>query len=47
MVRTLKEAEDRIRKAMLPPVAQAGQGFSPTIERLRQTVAKRKLPMSR
>lgn len=42
MVKTLKEAEDRIRKAMKPPVTQAGQNFSPGIQKIRQSARQRK-----
>ncbi len=42
MVDTLKEWEDRVRKAMKPQTAQAGRGFSPGIQRMRQTASKRR-----
>lgn len=35
MVKTLKEAEERIRRAMKPKTA-LGQGFTPGIDRMRQ-----------
>ncbi len=54
MVKTLKEAEDRIRIAMVPPQTNQGDGFSPGIQKIRQTTRQRKpmptrrqLPMAR
>ncbi len=42
MVDTLKEWEDRVRKAMKPQATQSGQGFSPDIQKMRQTASKRR-----
>lgn len=51
MVKTLKDAEDRIRRAMIPPTVQAGQDFAPGIQKMRQTAksrpTKRQLPTAR
>lgn len=41
-VKTLKEAEDRIRAAMETKTAQGGQGFSPAIQRIRQSAQMRR-----
>ena len=46
MVDTLKEAEDRIRRAMLPPEINRGNGFSPGIQGIRKT-AQRSRPQAR
>jgi len=43
MVDTLKEAEDRIRKAMIPQRTNGGGGgFSPGIQKIRQTARRRR-----
>lgn len=54
MVKTLKEAEDRIRDAMKPQQGGRGNGFSPGIQNIRQTasrqrpqLARRQLPIAR
>jgi len=41
-VKTLKEAEGRIRKAMEAKTAQGGQGFSPAIQKIRQAAQQRR-----
>ncbi len=46
MVKTLKEAEDRIRAAMKPSQRGQGNGLSPGIQRLRQATQQRR-PMTR
>lgn len=46
VVKNLKEWDDRVRKAMEPPT-QAGQGFSPAIQRMRQTATKRRPQLAR
>lgn len=40
MVKTLKEAEDRIREAMKPQTAGAGQGLSPAIQKMRASAGR-------
>lgn len=40
MVKTLKDAEERIRKAMQPPAQNAGQGFAPGVQRMRQAARR-------
>ena len=42
MVKTLKEAEDRIRNAMKPPRMNQGNGFSSKVQGVRQTANVRK-----
>ena len=42
VVKNLKEAEERIRKAMMPPQTNQGRGFSPAIQGLRQTAQNRR-----
>lgn len=39
---THEEFDRRVREAMKPPTAQAGQGFSPSINRIRQTARQRR-----
>lgn len=46
-VKNLKEWEERVRKAMEPPATQGGQGFSPNIQRMRQTAKRRPIPTRR
>ena len=41
MVDNLKEAEERIRKAMVPLTKEGGQKFSPGINRMRQSARHR------
>ncbi len=47
MVKTLKEAEDRIRAAMKPQQGVGGNGFSPNIQNIRQAAKRRPLPARR
>ena len=42
VVKNLKEADDRIRKAMMPPQTNQGRGFSPGIQGLRRTAQQRR-----
>ena len=46
-VKTLKEWEERVRKAMEPPATQAGPTFAPGIEKMRQTAKGKRLPVAR
>ena len=45
MVKTLKEAEERIRAAMIPK--SPGGNFAPNIQKLRQTAKEKRLPTGR
>lgn len=44
MVKDLKEWDDRVRKAMIPPVPEATNNFSPGIQGIRKTAGKRRPP---
>ena len=43
MVKTLKEAEDRIRLAMIPRSAVGNRSFSPGIQKIRAATRPRRI----